>query len=404
MMNSLAEGLDLGNALTLQAERELARKVWQLAFSPELEARYRLDLAADRSRELRNIVRVGIFLYLSAGILMKLAGITHETWPTCAIQLIGALAVVLVILRYFCQPNIADPVRETAVLICCLLASLASILVSYVTPETMMQDLIIAALPANFVLMFMRLRFPFAAVFAVVSFSCYSIGIILRPEMAPQKDAFLIGFMAMLCLPALIGVHALERASRRLYLHGLLQQLRVARMAVENDTLTVLALTDPLTKVANRRRLDMELRAFCEATPQHGALLMIDVDRFKAFNDLYGHQAGDVCLQQVAERLGRHLRQCDLLARFGGEEFAVLLPSVAAEEATSTAERLRAAIAAQPFEIDGAQVYVSMSIGIAALDAYTTPNALLAAADIALYAAKNAGRNQVRVATPAARS
>jgi putative effector of murein hydrolase LrgA (UPF0299 family) len=110
--------------------------------------------------------------------------------------------------------------------------------------------------------MFMRLRFPFAVAFAVISFGCYSTIILLRPEMAPEQDAFLIAFMAILCLPALVGVHALERASRRLYLHGLLQQLRVTHMAVENDTLSVLALTDPLTKVANRRRLDMELRNF----------------------------------------------------------------------------------------------------------------------------------------------
>jgi diguanylate cyclase (GGDEF)-like protein len=122
---------------------------------------------------------------------------------------------------------------------------------------------------------------------------------------------------------------------------------------------------------------------------------MIDVDRFKAFNDLHGHQAGDLCLQQVAERLTAHLRQCDLLARFGGEEFAILLPSVTAEEATSTAERLRSAVQACPIEVDGAQAYVTVSIGIATLDSQTAPETLLASADLALYAAKNAGRNQV---------
>lgn len=395
MMNHPGEGLDLDKALTQQAEGALGQKGWGLAFPPELETRYRLDLAPDRSRELRNIVQIGIFLFLSAGLFMKLAGVTHETWPVCALQLTGTSAIVLAIVRYYCKPDTPDWVREAAVLTCCLLATLSAILVSCLTPATTLQDLIIAALPANFVLMFMRLRFPFAAAFAAVSFGSYSTGILLRPEMAPQHGAFLIAFMAILCLPTLIGAHALERASRRLYLHGLLQQLRAARMAVENDTLTVLALTDPLTKVANRRRLDLELRAFCEASPRQGALLMIDVDRFKAFNDTHGHQAGDLCLQQVAQRLTAHLRPCDLLARFGGEEFAILLPSVTAQEAASTAERLRAAIQARPFEADSAKVYVTVSIGIAALSSKTVPEALLAAADAALYAAKNAGRNRV---------
>jgi diguanylate cyclase (GGDEF)-like protein len=156
-------------------------------------------------------------------------------------------------------------------------------------------------------------------------------------------------------------------------------------------------MTDPLTKVANRRRLDMELRTFCAGVEKTGALLLIDVDRFKAFNDMHGHQAGDLCLQEVAERLAAHLRPSDLLARFGGEEFAVLLPGVPAREAASMAERLRTAIHARPSIADGAEIRVTVSIGIATVNIDTTPETLLEAADLALYAAKSGGRNQVRM-------
>ena len=396
MTSLLSDRFGPGASLTAQAEAQLARSGMRLAFPPELEARYRLDLASDRSCELRHITRTGALLYFSLGVLMKLSGVTHENWRDCITQLAGGSGGVLLLAHYFFKPTIADTLREISALVCCLVVSLAAILVAYLAPATT-QDLIIAALPANFVLMFVRLRFHFAVVFALVSFGCYSLSVLLRPTLEPQTHVFLITFMAILCLPALVGVHSLERASRRLYLHGLLQNLRVARLAVENNMLTVLSMTDPLTKVANRRRLDMELRTFCAGVEKTGALLLIDVDRFKAFNDMHGHQAGDLCLQEVAERLAAHLRPSDLLARFGGEEFAVLLPGVPAREAACMAERLRTAIHARPFIAYGAEIRVTVSIGIATVNIDTTPETLLEAADLALYAAKSGGRNQVRV-------
>jgi diguanylate cyclase (GGDEF)-like protein len=382
-------------SLTDLAEGELARSGLRLAFASELEARYRLDTAAERSRELRKILQIGTFLYFGIGVIMKLAGVTHASWRDCLLQLVGVSAVVLIASDFF-RPKTVYVLRETTVLGCCLAASLAAILVTYGKPETT-QDLIIAALPANFVLMFVRLKFPFAAGFALVTFGSYTATILLRPAMALQHQMFLIAFMAILCLPALVGVHALEQASRRNYLHGLLQRLHIEDLAVKNSTLALLSLTDPLTQIANRRRLDTELRAFCADEAQSGALLLIDVDRFKTLNDKYGHRAGDICLQQVAERFSARLRQCDLLARFGGEEFAVLLPRAGVSDAVNVAEGLRAAIQARPFVIEGTQLSITVSIGIAVLSSDMAPETLIEAADSALYSAKNAGRNQVRV-------
>jgi diguanylate cyclase (GGDEF)-like protein len=112
----------------------------------------------------------------------------------------------------------------------------------------------------------------------------------------------------------------------------------------------------------------------------------------------HGHLAGDACLRQVAQCLSSHLRHRDLLTRFGGEEFAVLLPEALLGEATHTAERLRAAVQGLRFSVQGQLVNVTISIGIAARQGLHTPEALIGAADAALYAAKHAGRNQVQVA------
>jgi diguanylate cyclase (GGDEF)-like protein len=129
----------------------------------------------------------------------------------------------------------------------------------------------------------------------------------------------------------------------------------------------------------------------------------MDVDSFKAFNDNYGHQAGDDCLCRVAEVLDAGLlRSGEVLARYGGEEFVALLPATDRDAAAHTAERLRLRVAeaAIPHGFSSAGTTVSLSAGVAAVipSAGGAPEKLLAAADAALYAAKRAGRNRVSVA------
>jgi diguanylate cyclase (GGDEF)-like protein len=171
-----------------------------------------------------------------------------------------------------------------------------------------------------------------------------------------------------------------------------------------------LADTDPLTGVSNRRRFleeaEAEVRAACEeARPV--SLLMIDLDHFKAVNDRYGHAVGDLALREFVDKCRRALREQDLLARLGGEEFVALMRSSNAAEAFRMAEALCNFIAAAPMLIDGMLIQVTVSIGFAVLDARDAelpegPDAaaqalavLMRRADRALYAAKQAGRNQV---------
>ncbi|HGP1287946.1 TPA: GGDEF domain-containing protein [Klebsiella pneumoniae] len=153
---------------------------------------------------------------------------------------------------------------------------------------------------------------------------------------------------------------------------------------------------DALTGTANRRALNAYLAAIWQQkTPL--ALMMIDVDYFKRYNDRYGHQAGDECLSSVAQVLKMAVRaEGDLVARYGGEEFVVVLPEVSLAHATAIAERIQQKIreAGLPHAASAVASEVTVSIGIVASDGTVPIETLIARADSALYQAKNKGRNQ----------
>lgn len=162
--------------------------------------------------------------------------------------------------------------------------------------------------------------------------------------------------------------------------------------------------TDPLTNISNRRRffaaLEQECTRFLRYHSQF-SVFIIDLDHFKRINDRYGHLAGDQVLRAASERIAECLRGADLLSRYGGEEFAVLLPVTSQEGAFAVAERVRQKLRELPVEYDGASIPVSASIGVASCDndAAADSELLLRNADRALYAAKSAGRNRVEVWT-----
>jgi diguanylate cyclase (GGDEF)-like protein len=181
-----------------------------------------------------------------------------------------------------------------------------------------------------------------------------------------------------------------------------------ARLKRLNDELQRLAILDDLTGIPNRRFFNLLVRkewgrAAREAVPL--SLILIDVDVFKAYNDRYGHPAGDACLARVAGALHRLTRRPgDAIARYGGEEFAVLLANTAADGAAVVAEKLRAAVEGLGLEHAGsAYRVVTISLGVAAAipDRRTSPDRLMGAADRALYEAKSAGRNRIEIAAPA---
>lgn len=184
-------------------------------------------------------------------------------------------------------------------------------------------------------------------------------------------------------------------------------QLR-RRMRAESE-LILLARTDGLTGLNNRRSfgevLDREWRR-ARRVRSVFSLLFVDVDRFKAYNDTYGHQAGDDALAAVARCIGENIRRpADVAARYGGEEFVVLLPDTAENGAAQIAERIRIAIDALGLEHVGSEFgRVTASIGLASWkpEQDVEPDAIIKAADEALYYAKATGRNKVTQFEPTA--
>ncbi|POR40490.1 GGDEF domain-containing protein [Methylobacterium sp. V23] len=171
-------------------------------------------------------------------------------------------------------------------------------------------------------------------------------------------------------------------------------------MAAEraNRTLLHLAETDSLTGLSNRRGLQKLLRLRLPAPGRQplGAVLILDLDHFKSINDRYGHASGDAVLATFAARLTATLRTTDLVARWGGEEFLVVLPGAGPQELLPVAERLRAAVAEAPFPHRSGALTVTVSIGVAMMgrDAASFEEATRQA-DAALYQAKAQGRNRV---------
>jgi putative two-component system response regulator len=176
-----------------------------------------------------------------------------------------------------------------------------------------------------------------------------------------------------------------------------------AQLLELNGKLERLAVTDELTGLYNRRQALQRLDEKSVLAERYGDALsvaMLDIDHFKMINDTHGHDAGDEILRQVAATLQATVRATDTVCRVGGEEFLIIFPAQTAEEAANSAERCRAAMAKMPCLVNGKEIAVTVSIGIGSRRVNTgNAAALLKDADNALYAAKRAGRNCVRMAT-----
>jgi diguanylate cyclase (GGDEF)-like protein len=181
--------------------------------------------------------------------------------------------------------------------------------------------------------------------------------------------------------------------------NDMVRRLREGRAELEQ-----LSVTDELTGLANRRRLTTELEREVRRSDRNGrafAVLMLDVDKFKHFNDTYGHPAGDAVLKRLAQILRDSARDVDTVARYGGEEFLLILPETAAAGAAQVAERIRASTETDRFTpgAGSAEISVTVSIGYAVFPEHArAPETMIEAADQALYRSKQGGRNRVTAA------
>ena len=171
---------------------------------------------------------------------------------------------------------------------------------------------------------------------------------------------------------------------------------RLQQQAKQIEAQLYEARTDPLTGLPNRRAFDDELSRRLAEWQRKGntfCMIMIDIDHFKRLNDQYGHPAGDGVLREVADVLRCTLREMDMCARLGGEEFAVILPATSPQEGRRATERARLAIAGHRFHVEQSKLSATVSLGLSTVEGHDDAVSLMKRADDALYAAKHGGRN-----------
>ena len=223
------------------------------------------------------------------------------------------------------------------------------------------------------------------------------------PELQMIPVIFLTGSGGMWDRVKGLDVGAIDYVTKPFDAFELSARVRAAlRTKHLQDLLVDRANLDPLTELPNRRALDERLKVEWARVQRHGGLLsfiMADIDLFKQVNDTYGHGTGDRLLQQVAKAIVNQCRQIDLPARYGGDEFAIIVPDEKASAAACLADRCRQAIEGIRLDVGQDSVQTTASFGVADVLGLSSQEALIRSADEALYQAKQAGRNRVELAS-----
>ncbi|MCW5688809.1 MAG: GGDEF domain-containing protein [Pseudolabrys sp.] len=371
-----------------------------LRFPPALEARFEADTGAKRSRFLlfSGIITFGIFDLFIFRDRLQLSDI-FETALIYRLGIITPLALASFVVLW---TNPRPWIRESmeAVLTVLIAAGLLYLVTTSTSPMAMHAHysmLLILVFP-NII---QRVRFWYALSASVVVITMYGFGI---PHIHLMQAPIVFGAVLLLTTTTMLSLIAnwmLERDERRDYLVGLREKLRAETLMVANEALSAISMLDPLTGLANRRRLEQFVETLAARdTLKPIVFMMLDIDHFKRFNDHYGHQAGDDCLKMVADTLEQNLRAgSDLAVRLGGEEFLAVLPESTLFDGVQVAERIRAGVEQHAIEHANSPTapVVTVSIGVAVVrpDGRLSFADATMAADEALYTAKQQGRNRV---------
>lgn len=380
-----------------------------MRFPARLEQQFLQDVAAQRLRYfifsgwLSLLVFNGFLLvdYLLADDVLWLAvkvRVFYFTPPAIVVLLIGTFAQPWV-LRTF-QPLMLECVVVGSGVAAA--ASLAYILSASHNPMSQYYHvgLMVVVMYGNMV---QRLRFWYAVLFSLTLYAIHIGGVLMIPAFNTRLILPMVGLLGATIAFTLMANYAYERDERRQYLLAQRRKHVLMDLGDVQQRLQHLSRVDALTGVYNRRRFDEYLEQVwrrAEFDGQSLAIIMVDVDHFKRYNDHYGHPAGDACLINIGKAMQDSLRRPgDLVARLGGEEFVAVLPRANADVAKAAAERLRAAIRALqiPHAASDTAGVVTASVGVACCQASAERpvHALLAAADAALYVAKRDGRDRV---------
>jgi diguanylate cyclase (GGDEF)-like protein len=392
------EAPDLRQSIT----EALAARGLRLRFKPALERRYEDERRAQRVRDLTISGIVAMLVYNL--FLIDDHVLIPDVFGYAVLVRVGIVTPIACLLLVIINVHRSPLLRETAVVAVSVLTVTGMLFLfsishsPYVLHYHYGIELVLIA--TNLV---MQLRFPFAVAASTIEAALYSVVLAVSPAVPPLLVQASMSLALATAGFTLLANWQIEHKDRRNFLLSLRDSLLTDEMSKQYAKLQELSSRDSLTGIANRRTFDEKIieiwrRAIVSGEPV--GVLMLDVDHFKAYNDIYGHVLGDQCLRTIATALASEVRAAtDCLARYGGEEFIVVLPGVGLGGCEEIAERMRLAVTALqiPHSDAGGVGYVTVSVGVAAqrLDPSTTVTALIADADAALYEAKERGRNRV---------
>ena len=382
-------------------EQQLARRGLKLRFVRELELRYESETSAARSRMLflQEVVALLFYLFHSFTDFSLIPDVV----PLALVLHLGIALPVSLIALVVLWFNPPPAVRETAVVGLGVLGALITLALMLASEAPLRDQLATStAVMMLFVTVVQRARFPYAVAGCVVMVAANSAALGMLSDYDPARLASDIGTLVGSGALMLVACWTLEHETRRAYLLRLKERLL-------NTALDDMSRHDPMTGLENRRSLDLAFGAIGRDANRGEdiAVVLLDIDHFKTYNDTLGHMAGDEALRLVARELRGGLRAgTDRAFRFGGEEFLLLLRRTSLSEAVLLAERLRRRIeaAALPHpRAEGAVVTASFGVAAARTGGEIGSDELVAGADAALYAAKRSGRNQVWPPLPVTR-
>jgi diguanylate cyclase (GGDEF)-like protein len=378
----------------------------RLLFTNRLEQHYLADTLASRMNRFFIMGVISIFIYNL--FLFTDREMLPDIYLTAWKIRLGIVTPVMVICLFIMRRRAFSRYIDFLVDFIIILASGSIILLLELSHHPNVvhyhTGIILIVMFGNIVI---RLRFWHAFSVSWLTFFLYVLTVTNITPMTPPVmiNSSIVLFSAIIF--SLLANYQMERDLRWNYLRNLLTEIETIRLEKAKAELELLSSSDVLTGLANRRHCDV----FLDTEWQMGiryrtqlSMLFLDVDDFKAYNDHYGHQAGDICLQKIAMIIKECVRRPqDLCARYGGEEFIVLLPNTSRESTLQLAEKIRKSVELEniPHAYSRASSHVTISIGVVSMIPQTglNQNMLVEMADKALYNAKNLGRNQIQVFT-----
>ncbi|BBF86530.1 GGDEF domain protein [Aquitalea magnusonii] len=389
-----------------QLEQELAaadRQPWyQLAFPPLLEQGYQLATGEQRLRRYRLFGAVGIVVFMLYGLVDKfyLADAYDRIWIWRWLILPG-MGAAAIIGSYWAPLRRCYELLVVSVSTCCVLALTWFFSLSHMPTAQHYYGGVMLCLV--FIMFGLRIPFRLACYSCFISMS-YLGWVLLGWHFLDEAIRSLIFILVISSvLLGLLGLFQLEKEARRSYLLAQALQRDHRQLQQGFKQLQQISSIDGLTGLFNRRYFDQQLHKVWDARLHNKAgiaLLFVDVDYFKKYNDSQGHQMGDDALIRVAQVIGRHAQPAHgCAARYGGEEFVLLLANCSVGQATRLAEQLRQDVEAlglpHPSSLCSQVVTISIGIAVAHASINQKPDWLVSTADAAVYQAKKHGRNRI---------